>query len=100
MYGKGVLALSKKKRKTNRFKVHGVMDFGDDNRMELMFNSNLDRATVRAVRSGVIQKPYSKSSIFHDDEGAYIIVGAERTEEFVRYAKLYLENFKRVRGMK
>lgn len=74
------------------------MDFGGGNRLELMFNSNLDKATIRAVRDNVVQKPYSKSEIFADDEGAYVVINGTAEGEEIQYVKIYLSNFKRVGG--
>ena len=88
------------KTKTRKFRSHAELDFGLGNKLELMFSSSLDRVTVRAVRDGIPQRPYSKSDIFADDRGAYFIINEEANGEVVGYSKIYLDNFKRIRGNK
>ncbi|MCS0827400.1 hypothetical protein NX029_26150 [Cytobacillus firmus] len=85
-------------KKKRSFKTHAAMDLGEGRKLEIMFAPNLDRVTIRAVRDGVALKPYSKSEVFADEQGAFLILVNPAEEEW-SYTKLYLDNFKRVRGV-
>jgi anti-sigma regulatory factor (Ser/Thr protein kinase) len=86
-------------KKKKVFKVHGEKDLGNGNKIQIMFNSKLDRVKVRAVREGIVRKPYTNSDLFVDEDGRTYFVVAGGTEEagVLLHAKLYLSDFKRVR---
>ena len=86
------------KTKKRKFKVHAILEAGQDRRLELMFNSTLERVTVRAVVDDIPQKPYVKSDVLYDERGAFFVVGGGLDSGEVAYSKLYLDKFKRVRG--
>lgn len=94
----GGIVMAQKKRK--KFTAHAVMHLTNDSGLEIMFNSNLDRVTVRAIVGGEVKRPYEKSDIFFDEETmeAYFVVagGLDDTSGEMQYVKFYLSDFIRV----
>lgn len=90
--------MSKKKSARSKFRVHAVMEVDAYRKLELMFNSGLDRVTVRAVVEGIPQLPYSKSEVFYDESGAFFMINGGLEDDELSYVKFYLDNFKRVQG--
>lgn len=86
------------KRKVRKFRVHAALDVTENRRLELMFNSTLETVKIRAVVDGIPQRPYTKSEILSDEQGAFFMLWSVQGEDELAYTKIYLDNFRRVRG--